>query len=128
MTTYTFDECIASDLHKDARGHRPGAGWWAKWEAYSDNEKQKVWDVLIDEFNDEQTRMEELQAEAWQKFLERIQTMYAFGARNKAQAVRWILEADKIEKDVNQYGLDYACFTWGLCYSKGTELKEMLEE
>ena len=45
--TYTFDENIVSNLHKDAFGFRPSRSWYWDWNGYSDDEKQKEWDFLL---------------------------------------------------------------------------------
>jgi len=48
QTRYTFDESILSDLHKDAYGFRPRDIFWEEWSLADDNEKQEIWDRLVD--------------------------------------------------------------------------------
>ena len=54
---YTFDSNVVSDLHKDAHGFRPKSLFWAEWNAASDDQKQRIWDGLIDDLN--QSNIEE---------------------------------------------------------------------
>ena len=44
---YTFDEREVSDLHKDAYGFRPSYDYWREWELADNDEKQRLWDDLI---------------------------------------------------------------------------------
>lgn len=46
---FTYSVDVISDLHKDARGFRPGKSWWQMWDALGDVEKQNVWDMLCEE-------------------------------------------------------------------------------
>ena len=47
--TYTYDENIISDLHKDAHGVRPGEYFWADWDSRDADGKQRIWDNLLDD-------------------------------------------------------------------------------
>ena len=49
MTEYTFENELVSDLHKDARNHRPTSGFMAMWNDLNDDQKQECWDNLIAE-------------------------------------------------------------------------------
>lgn len=48
---YDFDENVISDLHKDAYGFRPDQSFWGLWAASNPEQKQAVWDNLIDILN-----------------------------------------------------------------------------
>ena len=54
MTEYSFENELISDLHKDARNHRPTSGFMAMWNDLNDDQKQECWDNLISEMNDSQ--------------------------------------------------------------------------
>jgi hypothetical protein len=45
--TYTFDENLISDLHKDAYGFRPDVSFWATFAAFNPDQKQALWDSMI---------------------------------------------------------------------------------
>ena len=49
MTEYSFENELISDLHKDARNHRPTSGFMAMWNDLNDDQKQECWDNLIAE-------------------------------------------------------------------------------
>jgi hypothetical protein len=117
MTTYTFDENTVSDLHKDARGYRPVAGWWEQWNSSTDAEKQEIWDLLIQEFSFEQEREESMKAAALQLFRDRIEQTYSVGATDLKTALKWIFQAEMFDVFDLQYGADYVCIHFGLDYT-----------
>ena len=49
MTEYSFENELISDLHKDARNHRPTSGFYGNVERLTDDQKQECWDNLISE-------------------------------------------------------------------------------
>lgn len=99
MTKYTFCENTISDLHKDAWGYRPSQGFWVRWEASSDDAKQKIWNDLIDDMvkNDEEEA--KIKAENASKLAKRIKEVCKLGASNYRTAIRWILQADELKQD-----------------------------
>ena len=62
MTEYSFENELISDLHKDARNHRPTSGFMAMWNDLNDDQKQECWDNLISEMklSQEQSDSEEV--------------------------------------------------------------------
>ena len=52
MKTYTFDNAILSDLHKDAYGFRPSDTFYREWYNLDDDGKQDLWDQLVDAVGD----------------------------------------------------------------------------
>ena len=46
--TYTFDENVLSDLHKDAYGFRPSGDFFREWDLLDNDGKQDLWDQLVD--------------------------------------------------------------------------------
>ena len=46
--SYTYEDNIISDLHKDAYGFRPSQRFFDDWAEYTPAEKQECWDLLID--------------------------------------------------------------------------------
>lgn len=131
---YTFDERIVSDLHKDARGFRPTAGWWSVWEDLSDDAKQETWDSLCQELSETMDRERRLEAEAMIALHQRIQGTMLLGAKDEVQALKWIMEAEEFDDYDLQYGPSYFCYHFGLSYSAANELpiqeamNEMLAE
>ena len=119
MTTYTFDENIVSDLHKDARGFRPRDIWWTYWDNSSNAEKQQEWDGLIRELNEELDRERVAKARAMLAVTEQLEKMYELGAKSEVQALQWIMEAEEFSDFDLQYGADYFCYHFGLDYTEG---------
>ena len=73
--TYTYDENIISDLHKDAYGVRPGEYFWADWDARDDDGKQRIWDNLLDDLDRAIENEREYHQEAIANLEDRIQFM-----------------------------------------------------
>lgn len=97
MTTYTYDDRLISDLHKDARNFRPTADYMARWRAKTPDEKQREWDGLC-AFLDEQLRIEARQKEeAVKDFEDRVAHALELGAVDREAAVKWIAQAENAE-------------------------------
>lgn len=134
MTTYTFDENIVSDLHKDARGFRPTQYWWDQWNLCTDNQKQIMWDSLCDEHEAEIKRERQAQAVAILELQARICHTRSLGAQSDKEALKWIIEAEEFSDFDLQYGADYFCYHFGLAYSDASKfpiqeaINEMMSE
>jgi len=132
--TYTFDENIVSDLHKDARGFRPSEYFWEEWTQCGDDTRQAMWDSLIEELNETMDRERRAEARAALALTERLEKMYELGATSEVQALQWIMEAEEFEDYDLRYGADYFCYHFGLSYSLKNEfpiqeaINEMLSE
>ena len=50
MTTYTYEDYLYSDFHKDSLGFRPSKEMRDAWDAMTPDEKQNEWDRLAEEF------------------------------------------------------------------------------
>ena len=128
MTQFTFDESIVSDLHKDARGWRPREYFWETWEAASDEEKQVIWDGLCNEHAAEIEREKRQQERAVAEFEEQIARNLSYGAADRQQAIRWVVESlDPSEMDM-RYGGSWVCWEMGLPYSMEKEFETACRE
>ena len=95
--TYTFDENLFSDLHKDAYGFRPRNHGF-----YDANttpaQKQKIWDAAILDMNASQEAEEARTAIKLEEFKAEVDTVInPFGAGDRATALRWITDCDTFE-------------------------------
>lgn len=132
--TYTFDENIVSDLHKDARGFRPREYFWAEWNNSNDFDRQAIWDGLCRELSETMDRERQAEARAALALTERLEQMYELGATSEVQALQWIMEAEEFDDYDIQYGPSYFCYHFGLSYSAVNEFRiqeamnEMLSE
>lgn len=93
--TYTFDENIVSDLHKDARGYRPGQGWWDHWSYADDELKQFIWDSLCVELDESIAREKQIEQEAIADFEQEVQKYINLGAGDRTTALRWMTQTEE---------------------------------
>jgi len=99
QATYTFDENIVSDLHKDAYGFRPSQSFWEYWTESNDDRKQRIWDDLLDALKREMEYQREREAEAVKEFNTMLRRLYETGAKDFAQALEWTHDAHNTNGD-----------------------------
>lgn len=119
---YTFDDMIVSDLHKDAYGYRPTAGWWAQWKSQDPEAKQADWDYMcrLLEENEEIERKRAIRSyEMWDRHINHIAAEQGISI---ADALRWDMQAENVNGDISYY-----CYQWGLSYSTEDEILEILK-
>lgn len=107
-TTYTFDDNTYSDLHKEAYGFRPRqSGWYDA----APEEKQREWDYLIEVAQRRALEEEMEEQRAALEFESRIQELIAYGAGDRATAIRWLDDAYETNGDMGyleyKLGLPY---------------------
>lgn len=126
MTVFTYDETTVSDLHKDARYHRPGEYFWARWNAATQQEKQEIWNGLIMELEYTNMREREEEALAVAKFEQAIADAIGVGAGDRETAIRWLFEGSNSEQDV-----EHAIYDYGILFAENgkyeREIKEVLD-
>ena len=99
--TYTYDENIISDLYKDAYGSRPGEYFWADWDAASDDDKQRIWDNLLDDLDRAIENEREYQQEAIANLEDRIGFMMSTVAGcQREDALRYLHDVYATNGDV----------------------------
>lgn len=107
MTQFTeVDLSVLSDMYKDVYCSRPREGFWAQWNAASEEGKKAIWDDLA--ASAERAANEELEIEkrCIQSFEDAIKATIAVGAGDRKTALRWMF---KEEQDI-----DYALYSLGL--------------
>lgn len=98
---YTFDENIVSDLHKDAYGSRPGEMFWANWDEASDDQKQAIWDSLLDSLDRALEAEREYQIEAIHDLEDRIKFMQStIVGCTRDDAIRYLHDVYQTNGDV----------------------------
>jgi hypothetical protein len=123
IMSYTFDENIVSDLHKDARGYRPSHHWMELWNYADNDQKQVMWDALCKELSAKLDRERQAEARAALALTERLEKMYELGAKSEVQALQWIMEAEEFDSFDLQYGPSYFCYHFGLDYSAANDFR-----
>jgi hypothetical protein len=125
--TYTFDENLVSDLHKDARGSRPDEYFWEEWTNVDEAGKQSIWERLLGELDvavkEEQTREQQAIA-SFEKHVASLESI----SNSRKQSVRWIVEGLALTDSDKMYGGDYICYKLGLPYSYAKEFDLALQE
>ena len=109
--TYTFDEYLISDLHKDAYGFRPTSSFWSAFAAFNPDQKQALWDSLLVALKrsvDEDYEREQLDIF---EFEDRIDNLMHDGTNRKA-IVEWLMGEADCKADAE--GFDTYEFTSGL--------------
>lgn len=118
MTTYTFSNDTISDLYKEVYGFRPSAGFWPRWNELADENKQLLWDSLVEALEEQiadQKIADERAIEAFEQDLLKIQRTTG-GSRNEA-IVYYVESLDMTFEDIERYGASYICYQAGLPYS-----------
>ena len=128
MTTYTYDERIVSDLHKDTYGFRPVSGWWTEWKESDEDGKQAIWDMLLESYDQTMAYEKRQQEEAVAAFQERLDSLVELGAADRDMAIRWVLQGLDLSENDLCYGADYVCYCLGLPYSMAGAFTEAVEE
>lgn len=108
MSKREQDECTLWDIYKDAYGIRPRHLNMA---TMTDVELASMIEQCgVDLQRNEEIRMEEEKRQS-AVFEERVAMLLQSGARDRAQALRWIHEAEDTQGDD-----EYLCYTLGLPY------------
>lgn len=124
-TTYTYDEMLVSDLHKDAYGHRPRESFWFLWKMADEAGKQVIWERLLRDLDHalEEQRINERRAV--ERFEERVANVRTLGL-DEPRAIRAVLKAAcrfAPEEDLAEYGW----FALGLPFDSIRGLRAALE-
>lgn len=111
-TTFSYDENLVSDIHKDTYGFRPSEIFWRQWEEADETGRQKIWDNLLIDHEIEMDSYRENQERAIREFEDRVIQVIQLGAGDRATAIRWILDGldgasdDYLDIDYLEYHFD----------------------
>jgi hypothetical protein len=95
--SFTYDEKLVSNLHKDAYGSRPSAWYMQCWNEAAPSKKQSIWDGLILELEAENAREEEQKLACLVQFKEVIAKVTNCGAGDRVTALRWLTQDENFE-------------------------------
>jgi len=108
MTVLEQMQCQFWDMYKDAYGVRPRGIDTTSWtEADFEAEFQMLGKVI----EQEDIARKEAEAEATAKFEQHVTNTICMGAKDRATALRWIMDASQADGD-----WEYFCFLNGLPY------------
>lgn len=122
---YTFSNDIISDLHKDARGYRPTQGFFDMWNESSDDTKQEVWDMLIQEMEYNQKEEARIEAHNLVKFRKLIRSVMNTASCNWKVALCYLADGENL--DVNSE-LDYFLWNQGLGFADRNKISRLYKE
>jgi len=108
MTVLEQMQCQYWDMYKDAYGVRPRGIDTSTWTEYA---FQVEFEHLALVIQQEETARKEAEAEATAKFEQHVTNTICMGARDRATALRWIMDASQADGD-----WEYFCFLNGLPY------------
>jgi len=111
MMEYTYSDELYSDFHKDTYGVRPGETGFRYWNSLTPDEKQAEWEQMGETMRAEQEWEKQQQERAVVDFEQHVLNTIATGARDRATALRWIMDASSADGD-----WDYFCYQNGLPY------------
>jgi len=121
--TFTYDESIVSDLHKDAYGYRPREDFWSRWSTMNPEQKQEEWEFLLktmDEAIELEHRAQEKNHGNW---LNHINSIIKLTNRTRAEAIELDMEVMDVQGDVGYY-----CYKWDMSYSVEDEIDNILND
>jgi hypothetical protein len=115
MTVLEQMQCQFWDMYKDAYGVRPRGIDTTSWtEADFEAEFQMLGKVI----EQEDIARKEAEAEATAKFEQHVTNTICMGAKDRATALRWIMDASQADGD-----WEYFCFLNGLPYGYFREME-----
>jgi hypothetical protein len=108
MTALEQAQCTYSDFHKDAYGFRPRHVDTSTWTLEDFDKEFAVFARVCEENHIQQQAAE---AEASAKFEQHVTNTICMGAKDRATALRWIMDASQADGD-----WEYFCYLNGLPY------------
>jgi len=108
MTALEQAQCTYSDFHKDAYGFRPRHVDTSTWTLEDFDREFAVFARVCEE---NRIQEEVAEAEATAKFEQHVTNTICMGAKDRATALRWIMDASQADGD-----WEYFCYLNGLPY------------
>lgn len=117
---YTFSEDLFSDLHKDALGYRPRQDSSLAWDFFngSDDDKQSIWDFLIEQMVARQAEEADYERMAVEAFEARIAHVIESGAGDRDTAIRWLYQSEAPEsRESHTQDYEHFLYNQGVLFS-----------
>lgn len=116
---YTFCDDTVSDLHKDAYGFRPSQSFWSFFAAANADQKQMIWDSLLETLDATMAREREERDRREHDFQVRVASMMHAGCPDFETAMRWLHDAHDTNGDD-----DYLEYCLGVSYGYIRQARE----
>jgi len=125
--SFTYDDNIISDLHKDAYGFRPTQRFFDDWAEYTPAEKQEVWDSLVSTMEYNQKEEARIEADNLIEFRKQVAATMRFCDCNWKKAVEFLADAEG--EDVNcEQGFDYFLWCQGIGYNDRQNIRNLYKK
>ena len=113
---YERDSLITSvyEMHKDAYGVK---GRHYNFKEMSNEDLQQELDTLCKVAKENANQEKQWEEAAYQSFLKTVENTIRHGAKDKEEAIKWILEAEELIEYFDKEP-DYICYKLGLSYDK----------
>ena len=124
---FTYSDDIISDLHKDARGFRPGEYFWEEWTQSPDNVKKKIWDDLCCEMEQSMAEQKAAEADALVEFRKTVAAQMALCNVTWTKAVDYLADAEDCDIEYDQ-DFDYFLWNQGIGYEDRLKIRKLYKE
>jgi len=128
MTKYTKEEMVAtfSDYHKEVYGTRPSPDH--RFYSLDIESMHKEWDYLGEQFVENNRIEAKMKDRAIASFNSLIEKTIELGANSRAQAIKWLMDAEDFFTDINHSDGGYFCYLNNLPYSMEKEFNDILRD
>ena len=119
--TYTYDDNLISDLHKDCWGTRPSVYYMSTWKAMTPDQKQGEWEYMCAQLEENEIREAEAEQKAYDAWTSHIFNIMSLCNCTRADAIRYDMMAEDVGNDIGHY-----CYRKGLAFRRESELANLL--
>ena len=126
MTKYTKEEMVQtfSDFYKEVNGFRPSPDH--AFYSMDVESMNKEWDYLGEQLAENDRREAKMQDKAIKSFNDLIANLIKIGARGRAQAIEWLMDAEDFFDPYSHDTGDTLCYRYRLPYSYGKEFDQVI--
>lgn len=125
--SFTYDDNIISDLHKDAHGFRPAQRFFYDWAEYTPAEKQEVWDSLVSTMEYNQKEEARIEADNLAEFRKTLATQMKFCNCDWKTALGYLADAEGEDID-NDQSFDYFLWCQGIGFEDRANIRNLYKK
>jgi hypothetical protein len=125
--SYTYEDNIISDLHKNAYGFRPSQRFFDDWAEYTPTEKQEVWDSLVSTMEYNQKEEARIEAANLVAFRKHVAATMKFCDCNWKKAVEFLADAEGEDID-NDQAFDYFLWCQGIGFEDRANIRNLYKK
>jgi|TARA_R100000081_G_C4661967_1_gene88082 hypothetical protein len=125
---YTYEDNLISDLHKDARGHRPSYGFMLMWDDLSPAQKQEKWDSLCEEMEESIEMEKQMEKVSLDEFRKTLRATMKTTGTNWKRALFFLAQAEDINIEDNSQEFSHFLWRQGIGYEDRNKICKLYEE